>query len=141
MSLGVETLETFNDSLARCQTDPHFLTLFYKKFVLSNSEVREKFSNTNMAQQKMMLHASLYMIMLAKQGNDAASAYLDRIALRHSKSELDIRPELYDLWLETLIETVSEIDTLFDKHVENAWLDVMRYGVEYMKSKYDENNE
>ncbi len=131
-------MDTFNESLERCQTDPHFLTLFYKKFVISNPEVQEKFSNTDMEYQKMMLHASLYMIMLATRNNDAAEAYLDRVAKRHSKSALDIRPELYDLWLETLIETVKEIDSIFNDDVENAWRTVMTFGIDYMKSKYDD---
>ena len=131
-------MDTFNESLERCQTDPHFLTLFYRKFVISNPEVQEKFSNTDMEYQKMMLHASLYMIMLATRNNDAAEAYLDRVAKRHSKSALDIRPELYDLWLETLIETVKEIDSIFNDDVENAWRTVMTFGIDYMKSKYDD---
>jgi len=137
MKLDKKTIAAFNDSIERCQSDPKFLSLFYQKFVISNSEVREKFANTDMAQQKMMLHASLYMIMFSIQGNEAASVYLDRVAYRHSKSELDIRPELYDLWLITLIETVSEIDPLFNNKVESAWNKVMTHGIEYMKSKYE----
>lgn len=94
-----------------------------------------------MHHQKMMLHASLYMIMLAAQNNDAAFVYLERVAKRHSKSALDIKPELYDIWLETLIETVSEIDTIFNANVENAWREVMNYGIAYMKSQYDNAEE
>ncbi len=135
-----EILETFNESLQRCQANPHFLNLFYRKFVISNAEIREKFSNTNMKHQKMMLHASLYMIMLAIHDNDAASAYLDRVAKRHSKLVLDIRPELYEFWLKTLIETVSEIDPKFSDRVETTWQKVMTYGIEYMISKYDDIN-
>ena len=140
MKINAKTLNAFNQSFERCQADPHFLSLFYRKFVISNSEVREKFSNTDMEHQKLMLHASLKMIMLATQGDDAASTYLDRVAKRHSKSELDIRPELYDLWLETLIETVSETDPEFTEKFESAWRNVMLYGIEYMISRYDDEN-
>jgi hemoglobin-like flavoprotein len=135
------TLAAFKDSLERCQADPHFLSLFYQKFVISNSEVREKFSNTDMEQQKMMLHASFHMIMLATQGNEAASVYLDRVSKQHSKSELNIRPELYDLWLETLIETVGVIDPVFCYQVETAWREVLTFGIEYMRSRYDDESE
>lgn len=140
MTFDDATLAAFKDSLERCQADPHFLSVFYQKFVISNPEVREKFSNTDMNQQKVMLHASLYMIMLATQGNEAASVYLDSVAKRHAKSELDIRPELYALWLETLIATVSEIDPDFNNKVETAWRDIMTFGIEYMLSKYDDED-
>lgn len=138
MVFDEETLKLFNDSLERCQSNPQFLNLFYQNFVISNSEVREKFSNTNMENQKMMLHASLYMIMIASQGNEAATAYLERVAKKHSKIDLDIRPELYGLWLETLINTISETDEMFDEKTEKAWRAILTYGIDYMKSKYDD---
>ena len=132
-----KTLQLFNESLKRCQADPLFLTLFYQKFIVSNASVREKFANTDMHNQKMMLHASLYMIMLATQENKAANTYLEQIAERHSKAELDIGPELYGYWLESLIEAVSQIDPEYSDEIENAWRTVMNYGIEYMTSKYN----
>ncbi len=120
----------------RCQADPQFLNRFYSKFVIANPAVRDKFANTNMEDQKMMLHASLYMIALATQGNKSASMYLDNIAKRHSKTELDIPAELYDLWLDTLIQTVSETDESFDEQIESAWQQVMQYGIDFMQSNY-----
>jgi hemoglobin-like flavoprotein len=137
MQIDENTLEIFNSSLERCQANPQFLTLFYQKFVISNSEIREKFSNTNMENQKMMLHASIYMIMLATQKNQAASAYLDKVAKRHSKTELNIRPGLYEIWLDTLLDTVSIIDPQYKNETGSAWKKVMTYGIDYMKSKYD----
>jgi hemoglobin-like flavoprotein len=137
MTIDENTLAEFNRSLERCQTDPEFLTLFYQKFVISNPEIREKFSNTDMEKQKMMLHASIYMIMLATQGNEAASDYLDKISKRHSKIDLDIEPKHYDTWLDTLVKTVSETDPIYSDKTESAWRLVMSFGVDYMKSRYD----
>ena len=137
MQIDENTLDIFNSSLERCQSNPQFLTLFYHKFVIANAEIREKFSNTNMENQKMMLHASIYMVMLATQKNQAATAYLDKVAKRHSKTDLNIRPELYDIWLDTLLDTVSIIDPQYKDETELAWKRVMTYGAEYMKSKYD----
>ncbi len=122
----------------RCQANPQFLNRFYNKFVIANPAVRKKFAHTDMEDQKMMLHASLYMIGLATQGNRAASMYLDNIAKRHSKADLDIPAELYDLWLETLLQTVSETDDSFDEQTEAAWREVMQYGIDFMESHYDD---
>lgn len=50
--------------------------------------------------------------------------------------KLDIHPELYDLWLECLIETVAEFDDGFRDEVELAWRLVLSPGIVYMKFKY-----
>ncbi len=136
MDIAAETLGIFRDSLKRCQSSPHFLNRFYNHFVIANPVVQEKFSNTDMDKQKMMLHASLYMIALATQGNHAASMYLDNIAARHSSRDLDIPATLYDLWLETLLKTVREIDTEADDKVLAAWNEVMQFGIDYMRARY-----
>ena len=88
-----------------------------------------------MENQKMMLHASLYMIMLGSNSNEAAAIYLDKVAKRHC--DLNIPLELYDLWLEKLIETVSEVDEIYNEEIESAWREVLTFGINYMKSKYD----
>lgn len=134
MMIDPGTLTTFRESLERCQANPHFLNRFYNNFVIANPVVREKFANTDMEKQKMMLHASLYMIALATQGNGAASLYLDKISKRHSKTDLDISNELYGLWLETLLKTVSEIDPDCSQTILSAWNDVMQFGIDFMQA-------
>lgn len=134
MMIDPGTLTTFRESLERCQADPHFLNRFYNNFVIANPVVREKFANTDMEAQKMMLHASFYMIGLATQGNSTASLYLDKIASRHSNRGLDISSELYGLWLETLLKTVSEIDPDCSQPILSAWTDVMQFGIDFMQA-------
>lgn len=50
---------------------------------------------------------------------------------------LDIAPRLYDLWLETLIDTARDFDEQFDEEVELAWRLVLTPGIVYMKFYYD----
>ena len=76
------------------------------------------------------------MVVMASVGGDAADLYLEYIARQHDRHHLNIEPDLYDLWLEALIDTVREFDNEFDEEIENAWRSVMRYGIEYMTSRY-----
>ena len=55
------------------------------------------------------MSSSLYALVLVIEGSKAAILYLDKIARQHGREDLDIRPELYDVWLKCLIETVSEL--------------------------------
>ena len=96
----------------------------------------EKFANTDFERQKLAMRLSLRMMAMASAEGDAAALYLEYIARRHDRHHLNIDPELYDLWLEALIDTAREFDDEFDAEVEQAWRTVMRYGIEYMISHH-----
>jgi hemoglobin-like flavoprotein len=76
------------------------------------------------------------MMMSAALGHGEGDVHLKRIARRHSRAELAIRPELYDLWLECLIQAAREYDRSFSGETERAWRNVMKRGIEFMKSEY-----
>ena len=81
-----------------------------------------------------MLKASLYIMMMSERPECAA--HLGRIAKLHSRTELDIKPELYDQWLDCLLRAVEEFDPSFDMDVRNAWTRILEHGIESMKSGY-----
>ena len=132
-----KTLQTFEDSLARCNAQPDFLELFYKAFLASSPKVREKFKNTDFTRQKRALRASLHMMLLAAGDEEKGpERYLKDLANLHSRRELDVGAELYDLWIDSLLATVRQCDPQFDPHVEDAWEAVMMIGVSYLLSHY-----
>ena len=63
-------------------------------------------------------------------------AYLDRIAERHGRDKLDIRPELYEVWLDALVTTARELDDEFDDETEAVWREMIRPGIEIMQARY-----
>jgi len=128
-------IERFNDSIERCARKPDFLRRFYVLFLASSDEVARKFERTDLKKQARMLRASLYTMMLAGGGSERF-VDLERLARRHSRAELDIKPELYDLWLDRLVQAVAEFDPMFDPEIENAWRRVLQPGIEFMKSGY-----
>jgi hemoglobin-like flavoprotein len=90
----------------------------------------------DMERQKRALASSLYVIVMALEGGGAATVYLDQVADRHSRRDLDIRPELYAPWLECLIRAVSEYDPLYDEVVEQVWRGVMSEAIQRMTDRY-----
>ena len=129
-------IELFNDSLERCTGASGFLDRFYELFVASSEEVAQKFKHTDFQKQKRALRISLYMMMQATEGKAEGDTHLKQIATLHSRSQLDIRPELYEIWLDCLIRAVKEFDRSCDGETERAWRNMMRAGIEFMKSKY-----
>jgi hemoglobin-like flavoprotein len=130
------TLNTFDASLARCTSQARFLDLFYEKFLKSSPKVREKFKNTDFVRQKRALKASLHMILLAAQDDDPGK-YLSDIAERHGVRELNVGAELYDLWLDSLLDTVEACDPEYRSAVRKAWEEVMMVGIHYLTVRYN----
>lgn len=112
-----------------------FFEAFYQRFLCASPVVGEKFSSTDMAHQRKMLKKSFYSL-VAFYASGSVDSVLEKIAESHSVRVLDIPPELYDIWLECLIETVARFDDAFHDEVELAWRLVLCPGIVYLKFKY-----
>lgn len=131
---SIETI--FKHSLHNCEKDENFLDRFYENFIATSPRVAEKFADTDFERQHEAMRLSLRMMAMASVGGDAADLYLEYIAKRHDRHHLNIEPELYEFWLEALIDTAREFDDEFNEEVEQAWRAVLRNGVDYMISRY-----
>lgn len=132
------SLEMFRSSVNRCVEDEAFLQDFYDGFMASSDEVREKFGKTDMPSQKRALADSLYLIAVAVQGKNTSPSWhqMERIARRHSRADMDIRPELYDLWLESLMHAVAAHDPQFSPEIDAAWRAVLKEGITFLRSRH-----
>jgi hemoglobin-like flavoprotein len=131
--------ELFNDSYERCIRNPRapgFLNRFYEIFLASSYEVAEKFKNTDFHKQTHAIKASLCYLMMASTGAPEAIKHLERMADLHSRAKLNIRPELYDIWLTCLLQAVREYDVYWSAEREAAWRSMLAYGIEFMQSRY-----
>ena len=113
-----------------------FFEAFYEAFMSRSDEIAAKFAHTDMQRQKEILYQSLHH-MLDFSVRRKASVELRRIAERHSVSQINIEPRLYDIWLDSLIDTAQSFDSLFTEEVELAWRVILAPGIAYMKFKYD----
>ncbi len=132
----MDVTEIFHDSLERCGPASKFLGRFYVIFKASSKDVAQKFVGTDFTTQIRILKTSFYMAMLAADQPADTQCYLQRIAESHNRDHLDIKPEFYDLWLESLIQAVQEFDVDYDETVGSAWRQMMTPAIEYLKSKY-----
>lgn len=113
-----------------------FFKRFYDRFISRSDLVSEKFSETDMDRQVAMLQKAMFQLIsfyLTKSDN----TMLQNIAVSHSRARHDIPAELYDLWLESLLDTVRELDPEYDEELRLAWQIVMTPGILYMKHHYN----
>ena len=135
----------FEDSYARVVGEgiglsdkgKYFFQTFYGIFFSKSDEICNKFVDVDMAAQVGVLQKSIVHIIsfyVAKTDNE----YLHSIAMTHSRGQYDIKPEYYDVWLESLIETVRKIDPEYEEDIELAWQLAMTPGIQFMKFHYQQ---
>lgn len=113
-----------------------FFAAFYDNFLSASPIVANHFATTDMHRQVKMMEKSfhgLFIFYATQNAND----YLENIAHLHSRSKLDIDVGLYDVWLESLIQTVKEFDPQFKDEVALAWRVILAPGIMYMKYRHN----
>lgn len=127
------------DEYSRCLIRPTFFDDFYKEFTSQSLEIRQKFANTEMTAQKDALRAGLTFLIMYAEGKSAFAAdKLDKLGDSHKKSRLNIRPDLYPLWMQSLIATVKKHVVSFNDASLKAWQAVLQNGVNRIKSHYND---
>jgi len=110
---------------------------FYVRLMDSSAEIRKKFEGVDMTDQASFLaHAIVMSFLFIDKNQHLAKKCLDDVRKTHAQNNLNIAPELYDIWLECLLETVS----LCDPHANDAlltdWHDVMSVAITHIRDGY-----
>ncbi len=113
----------------------NFFERFYENFFGTSEEIRAKFANTDMSKQVQILQKSMYH-MVSFYLLKTESAFLRGIALTHNQDHLQIEPHLYDIWLDSLLLTVEQMDPEFEPETRLAWTLAMMPGIVYLKFYY-----
>ena len=132
----VNMVEVVQKSYGRCLSTGDMLQTFYDYFLSSSPVVAEKFRNTDFDNQKKLLkHGINLMIMFAAE-TFAGNSGLKRLQQSHSRGNLNIRPELYDLWKKCLMRAVEKHDYKANTEVMNAWDYVLGKGIKFITAGY-----
>ena len=117
-----------------------FFDAFYKNFFDASPDISSYFKNTDMQRQKSIIIRAFYAL-FSFYASHQVDDILEKIAVSHSKHQLNIKPELYELWLESFIKTVKSFDAEYDDDTELGWRLILSPGIVYMKFKYDKAQE
>lgn len=122
-------------SYSRCLRAPDFFSSFYDRLLASDPRVPPMFEQTEFHRQHRLLQHGLGLLL--SYANKPDDALLERLAARHSAGGINVAPEMYKLFVESLLETVKELDPAFDDDVAAAWREAVRPGIEFMQRRYD----
>lgn len=116
-----------------------FLQYFYEIFINKSSAIAEMFKNTSMDSQKLLLKKSLAELLKFYEERQV-NQHLLKIGQIHAPDKMNITPEMYDFWLDTLMETIKKYDPEFMPKIELAWRVTLSPGITYMKFSYRHPN-
>lgn len=128
--------DLFLQSLNRCTLSDAFVSSFYKRFLSSSEEIRNKFKKTDFERQNKLIIASLKLSANALTGDPYSLYELNERAESHDRHHLNIRPELYVFWREALITTAKEFDDQWNDQTENAWKTSLEYITSRISRQY-----
>lgn len=131
-----ESLAAVRQSFGRALTKRSFMPRFYEIFTKSHPSIPAMFKNTDFEQQNELLSQSINMAILFVQNNIIAKNALTRIRQSHDHEHLKIKPDLYPLWINSLIAALKEFDPEFNPPLEKQWREVLAPAIDHIKAGY-----
>ena len=114
-----------------------FISAFYDRLMDANDEIKAKFERVDMETQTDNLARAIVMSFLfVDQSHQTAARTMEKVRESHSKNNLDIPPQLYDAWLDCLIDTVAELDPQADEELLEDWRSVMQVSINHIRGGY-----
>lgn len=132
-------IEEIQKSYGRCllaNKDVSLFDRFYDVFLESQPSFKQMFANTDFERQKRLLKAGVNMMLMYAKDNGAVMG-LNDIQKTHSHAYLNIKPELYGYWKNSLIKVIEEYDNQFNPVLKAHWNQALDQGIDYIKSGYN----
>ncbi len=123
-------------SYGRAISRRQFMNRFYELFMNSSPIVAHKLAATDIEKQQELLSQAVNMVILFPQGNKIATNAIKRIRESHHRDGLDIKPEYYSFWVDSLVMALAEHDPEFDNELEQAWRKVVQNAIDYIVEGY-----
>lgn len=132
-----DAFQDIHRSYGRCLQSRDFLQHFYTILMASSEEIRSAFARTDFGRQRRALRRGITTAILYASGNDIVDTEVQRMAQVHSRQgRAPVRPVLYQLWLDSLLQAVRERDPEITPELERRWHASMTPVIEAFKSAY-----
>jgi hemoglobin-like flavoprotein len=133
---GGEVIATARASFQRCLATPTFLAEIYRHLFRRLPAAEPMFAQTDFTRQHRLLQHAIGLLLSYPAQAETTPQLLDRVAERHNRKHLDISPDKYGPFVESLLDSVRGHDPEFSPEVEAAWRTTLAPGVAFMQSKY-----
>lgn len=119
-------------SYHRCRLNEQFFDTFYDLLLSKSHAVEVKFADTDFTHQRLMLREALLVMLCFENGVEGTREEIERLGRRHQ--EMDVTPEMYSLWLDSLCEAIRLHDSHCTDELEQHWRRAIQSGIDLMIS-------
>ena len=123
-------------SFERCEANGDFAETFYRNFLASSSDVPAYFAQTDFQRQRKVLRDSVHLMVTEDVASVEMRKLLDHLGIAHGRTGRNIRPELYEHWLDSVCATVTHLDPLWNDELEREWRVRLRAGMQIVMAAY-----
>lgn len=134
----MDGLAEVKQSYGRACLQPIFFDRFYDIFLQSSPRIKPLFAKTDFKKQKEALRTGLAMLLAHVEGKPTGTMTVNRIAESHKKTNMNIEPNLYPFWINSLVKAVKEHDQQWTSDLEGKWEKCLKVGVDHIVSQYDQ---
>lgn len=123
-------------SLNRCLVNDQFIEIFYDIFMAADADIRQMFAKTDFSKQRKLLRKALLSAVTFAAGGEVARERLTEIRVSHNKTHMNVKPEYYPVWLDSLMQAVRTCDLQCDAKLESEWRAVLQPTIDFITSGY-----
>ena len=127
----VEVIESYH----RAEVN-NFVDKFYEEFLKSDPRIAPIFKKTDFKEQKRLLVQGVFNLLEYAKGSAIGRMSVNRLAETHGRKKLNIPPELYKLWVNSLMVALAERDPKFTPQLDMKWRQAIQKGIDLMISQY-----
>lgn len=113
-----------------------FSDYFYNRLLASDVKIRAMFHGTDFEKQKKALIDGVYVLIDYHEGGPLGKMSIRRLGEKHNRSHMNVTADLYEIWVDCFILTLSEKDPKFSASLELQWREVLKPGIDHMISNY-----
>jgi len=132
--------DEFNDlqqSYGRCLRGKGFIERFYAIFLASHPDIAPMFANTDFQKQRLALRRGISIAISHAAGGSLVKQSMERMADVHSrKGHAPVPPHYYALWVDSLLQALSELDPEFSPGLAERWRAGMGVVVHTFTARY-----
>ena len=129
--------EQVRQSYQRCASlGDEFFDSFYANLVDQETAIGQMFAETDMQKQNELIEDGIAQLIHFAEGSKDAETRIRALGQSHSQHFLNVLPDYYSLWLDSLMLAVKEHDPNYTPELEAHWREVAAPGIELMVSLY-----
>lgn len=116
--------------------DKNLIDDFYELFLNSHPDIAIKFQNTDFANQKLLLRQGINCMIMFAEGVFAGDFCLGEIKVSHNKKHLNIHPDYYPYWKNSLLTALEKNDPQYNEELQQLWSQVIDTGIKHITDGY-----